>query len=92
MSAHTPGPWRKGINDDSVVSDACTEDQRGFTNFKYYGGHLIAESIENHNIPLIAAAPEMLDALKVALRWADKDWVGYESVASAIAKAEGGSL
>lgn len=60
----TPGPWRKGINDDSVVSVGQSEEQRGSANFEYYGGHLIAESIEKHNIPLIAAAPDLLEALK----------------------------
>lgn len=41
------------------------------------------------NARLIAAAPDMLAALKVALTWSDADWVGHETVTAAIAKAEG---
>lgn len=31
---------------------------------------------------------EMLRALKIARTWSDKDWVGYEHVERAIARAE----
>lgn len=94
----TPGPWHKGTNDDSVVSAGQSEEQRGSANFEYYGGHLIAESIEKHNIPLIAAAPDLLEALKNIHEWLGNltDWEGagdpdLDGIRAAIAKAEGGA-
>lgn len=61
---HTPGPWRIGRDYGAVVAD--TPIQNGITGSNHveaYGGHLIAESISDCNKPLIAAAPELLDAL-----------------------------
>ena len=61
---HTPGPWRPGKNSDDVVADspAGHDDE---TAVKYYGGHLVAESICSSNRALIAAAPELLVALEL---------------------------
>lgn len=62
MSEHTPGPWRFGKPSDSVVSDEVNRCATGHAD--YYGGYLIAESIQPSNRPIIAAAPLMLAALQ----------------------------
>jgi hypothetical protein len=70
---HIPGPWRKGNTCDSVISD--TEiSVKGLLEFReecleYYGGYLVAESIAPENIDLISAAPELLEALEMAVSW-----------------------
>jgi hypothetical protein len=96
MSAHTPGPWRKGRCPQSVVADAPVPEIRGSDDVIYYGGHLIAESVATQNIPLIAAAPELLAALKVVTAHlaspppSNRGWNAALNMAeAAIAKAEG---
>jgi hypothetical protein len=42
-------------------SDQCANNDACY--FKYYGGELIAESIDKNNIDFIAAAPEMYRAM-----------------------------
>ena len=65
---HTPGPWRVGSNSGAVISDRSIEHgPNGCDCVDYYGGHLIAESIAPCNRNLIAAAPELLDALRVVV-------------------------
>jgi len=94
MSAgtHTPGPWRVGPVDDTVVTDA--------------DGKEVAAIDGDYNSPdewprmeanarLIAAAPELLDALKRLIEPSPgvaklPPWV-YGIVVPAIAKAEGRS-
>ncbi len=68
MSAkHTPGPWRLSRSaSDSVVCDTPGAHNSP-DSIAYYGGHLIAESIELKNRQLIAAAPELLEALRSAV-------------------------
>lgn len=63
VSGHTPGPWRKGKWGGSVVANHRAPRVAGSDEVEFYGGHLIAESIAPQNIPLIAAAPRMSDAL-----------------------------
>ena len=94
MSAgtHTPGPWRVGPVDDTVVTDA--------------DGKEVAAIDGDYNSPdewprmeanarLIAAAPELLDALKRLINPSPgtaklPPWV-YGIAVPAIAKAEGRS-
>ncbi len=64
MSKHTPGPWRKGsgrwvVADSPASLFGVSDEER-----RYYEGYLIAESISPENLAIIAAAPEMLEALK----------------------------
>ena len=65
MSKHTPGPWQIGKNFGSVVCDTPVPGIRGSDDTEYYGGHLIAESVTEANARLIAAAPELLEALHI---------------------------
>lgn len=64
----TPGPWRIG-NAGSIVSDCptgCTEHQKPESHESFYGGHFVCESTGGADAHLIAAAPELYDALEAA--------------------------
>jgi hypothetical protein len=80
--AHTPGPWRISENlPGSVVSDHPTgrplEADPFVTeggvlipdDFEAYGGYLVCESVLPKDKPLIAAAPEMFETLRLAEAW-----------------------
>ncbi len=64
--SHTPGPWRVGKSGGAVVADTPVRLIGGSDDVQHYGGHLIAESIALQNCDLIAAGPEMFDALQQA--------------------------
>lgn len=65
-SPHTPGPWRVGRNTSEVVADVPNPGHHSGHNdhVEHYGGYLIAESILPNNVKLVAAAPDLLDALR----------------------------
>ena len=92
---HTPGPWKvyddgdmwiaPSDGDAPIVCDICP-----------HGEEFVYSLEDDANAHLIAAAPELLEALKVAQAWiADESCPceGCEAVndqiAAAIAKAEG---
>lgn len=62
-AAHTPGPWRIGKSHGAVIADHPAPGVRGSDDVEAYGGHMVAESIAPQNRALVAAAPEVLDAL-----------------------------
>ena len=66
---HTPAPWRIGNKWNSVVADGFTGyDDEG--TIKAYGGHLVCESAKlPANAHLIAAAPDLYEALEEATKW-----------------------
>lgn len=97
MSKHTPGPWNtSGAYRDSVYKDKIAE-----------GGLLLADcrvserppEVCEANARLIAAAPELLFALRELVAEADEhpgweghphaDTAGFQFARAAIAKAEG---
>lgn len=92
MSKHTPGPWTQGKTNPCNVSANSALVCRTFPRGQYN-----TDSAEA-NARLIAAAPDLLDALKDALgilcRIVDgQEWGGIEDyiadMSAAIAKATG---
>lgn len=65
---HTPGPWRIGKHYGAVVADHPVPEISGSDHVEAYGGHMVGESIAPRNRALIAAAPELLEALQVVRR------------------------
>lgn len=95
--SHTPGPWR--IDPDlSNIGKAGVTTANSEYEFSVNGGYE-PEYLQIEDARLIAAAPELLAALKECIGWIDPDdtrLVNYEearrvlaSAESAIAKAEG---
>lgn len=105
MSGHTPGPWKhdgQGLKVFAESMNVC--DIRGWGHLTGKGGGLAlpedtAIAIQTANAQLIAAAPELLDAARLAV-----DAIGntrddfglkiqlekaYLELRAAIAKAEG---
>ena len=90
---HTPGPWREGTA-GGIVADAPT----GFDdddNIRAYGGHLVCESVwTKGNRSFIAAAPELYEACKAAMKVLHNRFTADEMEAksklhSAVCSAEG---
>ena len=92
MSAkHTPGPWRCGPGDGCAKVQANDGDLCATV----YGGN---QETDYANARLIAAAPELLEALRACRRAMQNDWtnkprIGDEAVCAradlAIARASG---
>lgn len=58
----TPGPWRESKSYRGLVSDSPS----GYDDAESvhaYGGHMICESVQDHNRAFIAAARELVPAL-----------------------------
>jgi len=60
---HTPGPWKVGKG-SFVIADSPAPGIHGSNMIEHYGGHLICESVSEANARLIAAAPDLLQALE----------------------------
>lgn len=60
---HTPKPWRKGSG-SFIICDRSLPHIPGNEAMDYYGGRLVCESIAPQDMDIIAAAPELLEALK----------------------------
>ena len=92
MSKHTPGPWRLAISgegdigyDESDIAYVESEDVEG------NGLYVIARCNgpdRNGNAALIAAAPDLLAALKQCFR-DPNHYKSHDMAKAAIAKAEG---
>lgn len=96
MVEHSKGPWWLSDKQPDAVLTADPSASEGLRyaedNFQYYGGHLVAESIAPQNRPLIAAAPELLDALEVLVEKYGEikyDEALVKKVEALIAKAKG---
>ena len=86
---HTPGPWSWNVR--GFVGPASTEDDQSF-------GMICDEVAEctysngckEANARLIAAAPDLLEALEMALVWLDYEGkYDVQGIRAAIAKARG---
>lgn len=58
----TPGPWRVSKSYRGIVSDSPS----GYDDAESvhaYGGHMVCESVMDHNRPFIAAARDLVQAL-----------------------------
>lgn len=78
MSEHTPGPWKIGRNIIGV------RDETGFK--RHIAAVLWDDEQGKADARLIAAAPDLLEALR-ALLWKPDGWVEQENARAAIAKA-----
>lgn len=89
MSArHTPGPWRVG-DAGSTVFGAPGSRPLMVASITH---RIVPDATQRANARLIAAAPEMLDALRLVLRQGEAihpDMSTLSYVREAIAKAEG---
>ena len=99
MKTHTKGPWRVNERLLAIVSDEPCTDILGAENVEHYGGYLIAESIAPRNLSIIAAAPEMYEAIAAIATAMNLGYIPneilsegspiLEGLRAAIAKAEG---
>lgn len=98
MSTHTPGPWAVSIDDTggnfsgwpSVQAaperDVSVVHRAGFKQ-EFWGDLSQRECLANAR--LIAAAPDLLAALKAVVSVADRKTTEFDQARAAIAKAEG---
>lgn len=86
MSKHTPGPWSRDKNDS-----LCSPDGRQVYVWNSGLGNSYRSDETDANARLIAAAPELLEALEAMLPGAEA--MGWETskARAAIAKARGES-
>ena len=83
MSKHTPGPWHV----EEAIGDAETGETLWYT-IENENDNSIAGFCSVDHADLIAAAPEMLDALEAATHVMPLG-EEYDAVVEAIAKAKG---
>jgi len=103
MNRHTPAPWAPFILDMPLTDipayvDKCMSASNG-TDFYFVAGkdergdvdvaHIGNGPRAAENARLIAAAPELLEALKGVVRVADRATQEFDAARAAIAKAEG---
>src|SRR5690606_18762896 len=92
----SPAPWRRGNCGGTIVCD--THDECPPINAeqadceRFYGGHLIAESIGNSaDLVLMLAAPDLLAACEAMLDSVTPCNVAMQAIRNAVAKAKGGA-
>ena len=91
-SKHTPGPWEVDYEGPCRLAIIAPNDVDGamvaFTNLQNVDGDM-----DEANARLIAAAPDLLKAIKIARTWINLDYPlnqdDVDTVDAAIAKAEG---
>lgn len=81
---HTPGPW--SLDKYGVIRDAnlCRVEASGLS---LICGVRDVDDIAFANTRLIAAAPDLLEALEAVVKVADRDTVEFDAARAAIAKA-----
>lgn len=80
---HTPGPWGIEISTSSSVIFICT-DEREIAVISEVGS-----DEDETNARLIAAAPDLLEALIAVVAVADRRTVEFDKARAAIARATG---
>lgn len=92
LPQHTPGPWRYDPEFGEVVAGEASIPIPP-TGLSVERAHIVAESVTRSNGLLIAAAPDLLAALKeitTSLAWVDTSETSILARAvAAIAKAQG---
>jgi hypothetical protein len=97
MSTHTPGPWRAVFLQNGKDFDAATVNRAEFYSSEVWSGDDLilatADFAVKEDVPnfvLMAAAPEMLNALKMILIIMRLNYENeIKMVSDVIAKAEG---
>ena len=93
MAAHTPGPWRYQGEDPYGGWNVDADSLESGDYIAWLPDH-DREGEGQANAHLTAAAPELLEACKVALSWihpTDAGSIRARCLREAIAKAEGGN-
>lgn len=88
-TAHTPGPWQ--VVENCVVAGSTDDDMHMVASIPI-GAHFPARfetETGQQNARLIAAAPEMLEALEETLKYLDDSGDLYPIVMKALKKARG---
>ena len=65
---HTPGPWQTKVEDELTGQIEIVSDRRPYVCTVHPGG---INNMTEANALLIAAAPELLEALQAAMRFID---------------------
>jgi hypothetical protein len=90
MTTHTPGPWEAQYQPFSPAHTIGKRAANGSLDLIADLKDSVAQLDERHaNATLIAAAPELLKALKLAHTWMTHEGKESRVVADAINKAEG---
>lgn len=93
MNNHTPGPWTFENDEESLdqwlVRAPSTDNNDIVATVPKTGDSEYDNEVVYFNAHLIAAAPELLDALKCILAITDRNHVAWDAARAAIAKAEG---
>jgi len=89
MSKHTPGPWALQVDEEIIYSQGADFEPQIAITYKREA-NLDGLLEERANARLIAAAPELLGALKALIKFGlcENEQVWADAL-SAIAKAEG---
>jgi hypothetical protein len=96
-ASHTPGPWNRAMQGDTIeISISATPFGRKVIAEVQTGFDEPFESQQHANARLIAAAPELLHALRKFVEWQDEmknavPRIYIDRAKEAIAKAEGRS-
>lgn len=96
MSSHTPGPWKFNpmlSGHRSAMDVEFKRNRRGYlkigTDEIYAGDASICRVYDKTNAPIIACAPEMLEALENLVRTNGKQNKLWDDVRALIVKAGG---
>lgn len=87
MNKHTPGPWSFYDDSNDGKTNRIEIVAIGKTVARIY------HSVPAQDLPnarLIAAAPDLLEALEFVIRGVPDTWEGVQQARAAIAKATGG--